>query len=584
MTLTANNLFQLQGQNPYMATLGEMGDISNLCQFGWYEWVYFRQNTARFPYQKEELGRCLGPTKNEGNEMCQWILQKNGQVVPRRTLRRLRAEELSITNEVEIERRAAFDADIKRLLGDSISNPPQEIEADPMDPHHTFDDNTDDEEAFANILPEADAVDSTGKPINQQSVADLLINAEVLLPQGESQQMAKVIRRSIGPDGKIVGAFDENPILNTLVYDVEFPDGAVKQYAANVIAENVLNQVDSMGYHTQALDRIVLHERMGNAVSKKDSHITTKRGVRKLRQTTIGWRFLCEWKDGSSAWVPLKVLKESNPVEVAEYVTALDLEDQPAFAWWVPHTLKKRDRIVAGINSRVRKRNCKFGIKIPRSIKEAKIFDDENGNTLWQDAYAKEMYNVGVAFKILNDGEAIPVGYKKASGHLIFDLKMDFTRKARWVKDGHLTPDLENSKYVGVVSRESVRIALTYAALHGIEVMAADIRNAYLQAPTSEKHYIICGEEFGLENKGKRALIVRALYGGKAAGRDFWHHLRSCMEHLGFKSKGGDPDVWMRPCTRADGVELYEYVLLYTDDCLVVSDNAEGIPKKEIGK
>ena len=71
MTLTANNLFQLEGQNPYMATLGKMGDISNLCRFKSYEWVYFRQNTAVWPYQSEELGQCLGPTKNEGNEMCQ---------------------------------------------------------------------------------------------------------------------------------------------------------------------------------------------------------------------------------------------------------------------------------------------------------------------------------------------------------------------------------------------------------------------------------------------------------------------------------------------------------------------------------
>ena len=110
------------------------------------------------------------------------------------------------------------------------------------------------------------------------------------------------------------------------------------------------------------------------------------------------------------------------------------------------------------------------------------------------------------------------------------------------------------------------------------------IRNAYLQAPTSEKHYIICGQEFGLENVGKRALIVRALYGGKAAGQDFWHHLRSCMDHLGFKSKGGDPDVWIRPMTRTDGTKLNEYVLLYTDDCLVVSENAEYILKKEIGR
>ena len=92
---------------------------------------------------------------------------------------------------------------------------------------------------------------------------------------------------------------------------------------------------------------------------------------------------------------------------------------------------------------------------------------------------------------------------------------MDFTRKARsrWVKDGHRTPDPLTSGYAGVVSRESVRIALTYAALNGLDVWAADtdIQNAYLQAPTSEKHYVICGPEFGLENVGKVAIIKRAL-------------------------------------------------------------------------
>jgi hypothetical protein len=55
--------------------------------------------------------------------------------------------------------------------------------------------------------------------------------------------------------------------------------------------------------------------------------------------------------------------------------------------------------------------------------------------------------------------------------------------------------------------------------------MGADIRNAYLQAPSSEKHFIICGPEFGIKNEGRVALIRRALYGGKVAGRDCWHHL-----------------------------------------------------------
>ncbi len=55
---------------------------------------------------------------------------------------------------------------------------------------------------------------------------------------------------------------------------------------------------------------------------------------------------------------------------------------------------------------------------------------------------------------------------------------MDFTRKARWVKDGHKTHATEHSTYAGVVSRESVRIALLYAALNGIDVVAGDIQNA----------------------------------------------------------------------------------------------------------
>ena len=124
MTPTANNIFQIRGQNPYVGTLGDTGDISNLCQFGWYEWVYFHQKPDAFPFQKEELGICLGTTKNYGNYMCQWVLQNNGKVVPRRALRRLRLEELTITNKIESNKRAAFDSNIKESFGDYISPAP----------------------------------------------------------------------------------------------------------------------------------------------------------------------------------------------------------------------------------------------------------------------------------------------------------------------------------------------------------------------------------------------------------------------------------------------------------------------------
>ena len=127
------------------------------------------------------------------------------------------------------------------------------------------------------------------------------------------------------------------------------------------------------------------------------------------------------------------------------------------------------------------------------------------------------------------------------------------------------------------MSQESVRIAFTYAALNDINVFVADIQNAYLQAPSSQKHYVICSKEFGLENVSKQALIQRALYSGKSAGRDFWNHLRACMDHLGFKSCPADPDIWIRPAEKADGTKYWEYALLYVADILLVLDNGEHV-------
>ena len=138
---------------------------------------------------------------------------------------------------------------------------------------------------------------------------------------------------------------------------------------------------------------------------------------------------------------------------------------------------------------------------------------------MWMDALAKEMYNVGAAFEVLDEKEQAPNGWKKVTGHLVWDVKMDFMRKTRWVLDGHKTPDPVGSTFTRVVSKESVQITFTYAALNGLDILAGDIRNAYLQAPSSQKDYIVCGPEFGIENVGCVVLIHRALYGGKSAGR-----------------------------------------------------------------
>jgi len=128
--------------------------------------------------------------------------------------------------------------------------------------------------------------------------------------------------------------------------------------------------------------------------------------------------------------------------------------------------------------------------------------------------------------------------------------------------------------YSSVVSRESVRIALTLAALNDLEVKGSDVQNAYLTAPCEEKIWTTLGPEFG-DDQGKKALIVRALYGLKSAGASFNRHISDCMRQMGYEPCKADPDLWMKPVVRPeDGVKYYAYILLYVDDCLCIHHDA----------
>ena len=127
---------------------------------------------------------------------------------------------------------------------------------------------------------------------------------------------------------------------------------------------------------------------------------------------------------------------------------------------------------------------------------------------------------------------------------MVYDVKMEnFQCKAWLVAGGHMTDAPALITYASVVSRKSVRIALTLVALNGLQVKTADIKNAYLQAPVAEKIWCKLGSEFG-SDMGKPAIIVRSLYGLKSAGA-FHNHLADCMQHLGWQSCMADQDLWM---------------------------------------
>ena len=100
------------------------------------------------------------------------------------------------------------------------------------------------------------------------------------------------------------------------------------------------------------------------------------------------------------------------------------------------------------------------------------------------------MRNIKITFEVF-DGEQsdIPQGYQQVKYHLIFDIRMGeiFRRKARYVADGHTTEILAILTYSSVVSRDSVRIKFTIAALNDLKLLACDIQDSYLTAKCREK-------------------------------------------------------------------------------------------------
>jgi hypothetical protein len=274
------------------------------------------------------------------------------------------------------------------------------------------------------------------------------------------------------------------------MHEVEYPDGHKASLAANAIAENMFAQVDDEGNRHVLFDAITDHRTDGSKIKQQDAFVHTRSGTQRRKETTRGWEILVQWKDGSTTWIALKDMKNSNPVQLAEYATQRRIAGEPAFAWWIHHVLNKRNRIISKLKAKYWVRTHKFGVKIPKSVEEAKRFDEENGDTLWMDAIRKEMKNVRPAFEVWEkDISELPPGYQQITGHMIFDVKMgeNFRRKARFVADGHKTKTPAVTCYSSVVSRDSVRIALTIAALNDLDILACDIQNAYLTAVLSRE-------------------------------------------------------------------------------------------------
>ena len=134
---------------------------------------------------------------------------------------------------------------------------------------------------------------------------------------------------------------NDNPMLDTWEYEVKFLDGHQESLSANIIMQHMFSQVDEEGQRHLSLHNIIDFHRDDSAIDKEDAFVVMQNGLKHHKLTTKGWQLLCQWKDSSTNWVALKDMKNSYPMQVADYAVANCIDDEPTLAWWVPDVFKK---------------------------------------------------------------------------------------------------------------------------------------------------------------------------------------------------------------------------------------------------
>ena len=141
---------------------------------------------------------------------------------------------------------------------------------------------------------------------------------------------------------------------------------------------------------------------------------------------------------------------------------------------------------------------------MPRNPKHALQLDEEHGNDNWQRSIKKELDEINEyeTFRLPKEGESLN-GFQHIPYHLVFDVKFDGRHKSRLVAGGNHTEPLKEDIYSGVVSIESIRILFFLATLNNLQIWAAYVVNAFLNARCRERVLIRTGPEFGPKYHGK---------------------------------------------------------------------------------
>ena len=192
------------------------------------------------------------------------------------------------------------------------------------------------------------------------------------------------------------------------------------------------------------------------------------------------------WDNGATSWEPIKHLKKDIPCMVATYINVNKL-GRPYHRDWAARVIKKKFEVIAKMRRAAGcSDNVMYGIKVPKSVKQALEFDKQNGDTFWEDSIKKEMkalFDMDT-FKCVS-GDTL---FKKEDGwqfaplRMIMEIKRDLRRKSRLVIGSHVTDTTGYDCYAATIRTENVRLIVYMVVRIPLSVLVVDIGNAYLNA------------------------------------------------------------------------------------------------------
>ena len=254
MQHTASTSGDLSGRTAPEQLTGETPEISKYLDFTFYDWCWYNDNAG---LGEMKFGRWLGVSHRVGSLMSYWVLTQKGNIISHTTSSQVTNLETQV--DCTKSRLQEFDTAITDRLNDEAHIIIEGGKSQPYDwSDHPFNDDFDFIDEFQSVVSNNE-IKEADEEFTDDTYDDRYLNMELAVPRGDNPnpQYAKVTEWLRDADGIPIGTANENPILDSCMYEVEYRDGTKASLVANYIAENLIAQIDQAGNRHVLLDELL---------------------------------------------------------------------------------------------------------------------------------------------------------------------------------------------------------------------------------------------------------------------------------------------------------------------------------------